>query len=170
MWLFVTDNLCFHCRGVKCFTNEENKRLLFTWLFQKDSMIFCFCLTGKLHQHGQVFLMVLWICGLWHGWQCCHSKKVWELNPPAGYEESLPVAARALRRGSSFLPQSKAIQVRLTGDSRLAVGVNVSVNGSQSLCVSLVRDWWRVQGLRPMTPKISSSPSPTPERKENGFV
>lgn len=49
--------------------------------------------------------------------------------------------ARVLLRGSSFLPQSKDIQVRLTGDSRLAVGVNVSVNVSQSLCVSLVRDW-----------------------------
>ncbi len=37
---------------------------------------------------------------------------------------------------SAVLPQSKDVQVRLTGDSKLPAGVIVSVNGCLSLYVS----------------------------------
>ncbi len=36
-----------------------------------------------------------------------------------------------------FLPQSKDMQVRLTGDSKMPVGVDVSLSG----CLSLYVDW-----------------------------
>ncbi len=42
---------------------------------------------------------------------------------------------------SGFLPQTEDMQVRLIHDSKLPVGVNVSMNGCLSLCVSLVMDW-----------------------------
>ncbi len=41
----------------------------------------------------------------------------------------------------------KDMQVRLTGDSKLAVGVNVSVSGCLSLYVGPVTDWQPVQGV-----------------------
>ncbi len=37
-----------------------------------------------------------------------------------------------------FLPQSKDVQVRLLGDFKLPLGVNVSLNGCLSICVSPV--------------------------------
>ncbi len=46
----------------------------------------------------------------------------------------LLVSALVTSGYSGFLPQSKDMQVRLTGDSELPVGVNVSVNGC---CLSL---------------------------------
>lgn len=41
----------------------------------------------------------------------------------------LHVSARAHSGNSGFLPQSKDMQARLTGYSKLPIGVNVSVNG-----------------------------------------
>ena len=55
---------------------------------------------------------------------------------------------------SGFLSQSKDMQVRFIVDSKLPVGVNVSVNGCLSLCVSPVIVWRPVHGvprLRPMS-------------------
>ena len=40
-----------------------------------------------------------------------------------------------------FLPLTKDMQVKLTGESDLSIHVNVSVNGYLCLCVSLVTDW-----------------------------
>ncbi len=54
---------------------------------------------------------------------------------------------------SGFLPQSKDMQVRLTGDSKLPVGVNVSVN--RSLYISPVIDWQPVQGVHHLLPHVS---------------
>lgn len=42
---------------------------------------------------------------------------------------------------SSFLPQNKDMQVRLTGNSKLPGGVNVGVNGCLSVSISPVNDW-----------------------------
>ncbi len=56
----------------------------------------------------------------------------------------------------SFLPQPKDKQVRLIGDFKLPVGVNVSVNGCLSLYVSPVMNRQLVQcqpGLAPAPPK-----------------
>lgn len=39
----------------------------------------------------------------------------------------------------SFLPQSKNIPVRSTGDSKLSVGVNVRANGRLSLCDPVIK-------------------------------
>merc|ERR1712035_232177 len=46
----------------------------------------------------------------------------------------LPVSAWVLSGFSGFLPQSKDMHVRLIGDSKLPVGVNVSVSGCLSMC------------------------------------
>ena len=54
-----------------------------------------------------------------------------------------------------FPPQSKDMQVRLTGDSKLTVGVNVSVNGCLCLCVSPVMTWRLVQGVPRLSPVVS---------------
>ncbi len=70
-----------------------------------------------------------------------------------GYESTTGALLRGVcmfslcLRGFSpgFLPQSKDMQVRLTGDSKLPVGVNVS--GSLSLYVGNVTDWRPVQGV-----------------------
>ncbi len=66
---------------------------------------------------------------------------------------------------SDFLPQSQDMQVRLIGDSKLPVGVNVSVNGCLSLYVSPVRNWQLVQGEPrpcPMSAGIGSSAPASP--------
>jgi len=44
---------------------------------------------------------------------------------------------------------------RLIGDSKLSVGVNVSVTGCLSLCVSPVIVWWPVQGVPCLSPNVS---------------
>ncbi len=54
-------------------------------------------------------------------------------------------------RDSSHNPK----QVRLTGNSKLPVGVNVSVNGCLSPCVSPVKNWRLVQGV-PHLANVSS--------------
>ncbi len=51
------------------------------------------------------------------------------------------------------------MQVRLTGDSKLLVGLNVNVNGCLSLYVSHVMNWQLVQGVvrpHPMSAGIGS--------------
>lgn len=45
------------------------------------------------------------------------------------------------RRDSGFLPQSKDMRVRLIAASKLAIGVNASVNDCLSLHVSPLLDW-----------------------------
>lgn len=64
-----------------------------------------------------------------------------------------------------FLPQSKDMQVRLIGDPKLPVDVNVSMNGFLSLPVSPVIDYQPVQGVgRPMSAGIGSSSAATHQR------
>jgi len=66
----------------------------------------------------------------------------------------LPVYAWVLSRYSSFLPPSKNMHVRLTGDSKLSFGVSVSVCGCLSrlsLCCP-VMDWRPVQGVPHLSP------------------
>ena len=47
------------------------------------------------------------------------------------------------------------MQVRLIGDSKLPVGVNVSVSGCLSLYVGPVIDWRPVQGVPRLSPNAS---------------
>merc|ERR1712237_17615 len=79
----------------------------------------------------------------------------------------LHVSAWVLSGFSGFLPQSKdtLIGVRLIGDSKLPVGVNVLVDGCLSLCclsicaLRLTGDQPRVYSAsRPMAAGIGSSP------------
>ncbi len=69
-----------------------------------------------------------------------HSKKILGLNPPPDWGLSvwslhvLVVPACVFSQHSGFLTQSKGMQVRLTGDFKLPVGVNVSVRLSVSIC------------------------------------
>ncbi len=85
--------------------------------------------------------------GLYMGGTVVHQGKVWTCRP-AGALWSLhvlPLPAWVFSGCSGFHPQSKDMQVRLTGDSKLPVGV--SVNGCLSLCVSPVIDWGPIQGV-----------------------
>lgn len=52
-----------------------------------------------------------------------------------------------------LLPQSKDMLVRLTDNSKLAVGVNVSVDGCFSLCVGTID--YTVQHVPRLRPKIN---------------
>ncbi len=56
---------------------------------------------------------------------------------------------------SGFLPQSKDMQVRLLGDSKLPVYVNVSVSDCLSLYVGPVTDWRPVQDVPRCSPNAS---------------
>lgn len=59
-------------------------------------------------------------------------------------------------RGFVFLLQSKDTCVRLTGDSKLALGVSVSVNVSPvGVCVRPVMDWRPVEGVPHLSPCFS---------------
>lgn len=53
---------------------------------------------------------------------------------------------------SSFLPQCKHIHIRLIGDAKLTIGVNVSVNAHLSLCISPVIDCGTVKGVSQLPP------------------
>ena len=58
-------------------------------------------------------------------------------------------------RRFGFLPQSKDMQHnRLTDDSKLPVGVNMSVSGCLSLCVSPEMNWRLVQGVPRLSPRV----------------
>ncbi len=62
---------------------------------------------------------------------------------------------------SAFLPQSADMQIRLIGDSKLPIGVNVGLNDCLSLYVGLVMNWRHVQGEccpRPVSAGIGFSP------------
>ncbi len=64
----------------------------------------------------------------------------------------LSVSARVPSEYSGFHPQSKHMQFVLTGDSKLPVGANVSVNSCLSLYVSSAMNWRLVQGVpRPLS-------------------
>jgi len=129
-----------------------------------------------LHSH------CIWGC-MW-GWSCVqrctvvwwlaplpHSKRVPGSTPGWGLSvwslHVLPVYALVLFGYSGFLPLSKNMHVRLIGDSKLSLGVSVSVcvfACPVCLCVAL---WWtgdlsRVYpASRPMTAGIGSSPLAT---------
>ena len=53
-----------------------------------------------------------------------------------------------------FLPPSENMHVRLTGGSKLSLGVSVSVHSCVSLC-GLVMDWQPVQGVPRLSPNDS---------------
>ena len=82
----------------------------------------------------------------------------------------LPVYVWVLSGYSGFLPPYKNMHVRLTGDSKLSLGVSVSVHGCLSrlsLC-GPVMDWRPVQGV-PMTAGIGSSPPRDPTDGLSGY-
>ncbi len=96
----------------------------------------------------------------WVWYRLGRGLSVWSLHV-------LPVSAWVLSGYSSFLPQSKDMQFRLIGDSKLPVGVNVSVNGCLSLYVSPAVNWRLVQGVphpHPMLAGIGSSPPGYPAK------
>lgn len=64
----------------------------------------------------------------------------------------------------TFLSQYEDTQVRSTGDSKLPVGVNVSVNVFVYMCVSCVIDRQHVHASRPVHDGMDSSPSVTLDR------
>merc|ERR1712035_272647 len=74
----------------------------------------------------------------------------------------LPVPAWVLSGYSGFLPQSKDMHVRLIGNSKLSVGVNVRLNGCSSLCVGPAINWRLVQGVPRLRPKTAGIGSSTP--------
>jgi len=55
---------------------------------------------------------------------------------------------------SGFLPPSKNMRVRLIGDSKLSVGVSVSVHECLSLCGPVI-DWRPVQSVPHLSPNDS---------------
>ncbi len=61
-------------------------------------------------------------------------------------------------------PQSKDMQVRLIGDSKLPVGVHVSVSGCLSLYVCPVTDWRPVQGVPHRSSQCQLRSAPAPPR------
>jgi len=66
----------------------------------------------------------------------------------------LPVHAWVLSRYSGFLPLAKNMHVRLIGDSKLTLGVSVSVDGWLSRCLcGAVMDWLPVQGVPSLSPR-----------------
>ena len=78
-----------------------------------------------------------------------YSKRSPSLNPDRGLSvwslHVLPMLAWVFGGYSSFLLQSNDMHGRSTGDSRLPIGVNVSVHGCLSTC-GPVMDWQPVQG------------------------
>ncbi len=70
-----------------------------------------------------------------------------------------PVAFACSLQAPGVLLKSRDMQVRLTGGSKLPVGVNVSVNGCLSLCVSPVTAWRPVQGGPHLSPKLGLVPA-----------
>ncbi len=89
------------------------------------------------------------------------AKGFWGTNPLASWGPSvwslhvLLVPAWVFSMYSGFLPQSKDMQVRLIGNYKLPVGVNVSVSGCLSLYVGPVTDWRPVQGVPRCSPNAS---------------
>ncbi len=77
----------------------------------------------------------------------CHLS-VWSLHV-------LPVSVWVPSRYSSFLLQSKHMQVGLIGDPKLPLGGNQSMNGCLSLYVSPVMNWQLVQSVPPTSPSVS---------------
>ena len=64
------------------------------------------------------------------------------------------VCVGSLSGFSGFLPQSKNMHVRSIGDSKLSLGVNVSVNGCVSLCGPAM-NWRLIQGVTLPSPQDS---------------
>ncbi len=76
-------------------------------------------------------------------------------HSPVGSVWSLHVLLVLLLGFSSgFLPHAD-MQIRLIGDSKLPVGVNVSVSSCMSLYVGPVTDWRPVQGVPSCSPNGS---------------
>ncbi len=84
-----------------------------------------------------------------------HSKRVLGLNPLADWGPSV------CSLGFLF-HQSKDMQVRLIGDSKLATGVTVS--DCLSLYVGRVTDWRAVQGVPRRSPQCQLGSAPAPPR------
>ncbi len=98
--------------------------------------------------------------GSWVRYLLGQDFSVWSLHV-------LPVSAWVLSGNS----QSKVMQVRSNDDSKLPIGVNVSMNGRLSLWVSPTMNWWLVQGVprpRPVLAGIgSSSPATRQKNKQS---
>ena len=91
-----------------------------------------------------------------------HSKRVPSSIPTWGLSvwslHALPVYAWVLSGYSGFLPPSKNMHVRLIGDTKLSLGVSVSMCGCCIGCLSClslcgpVMDWRPVQGIPRLSP------------------
>ncbi len=80
-----------------------------------------------------------------------HSKKVLGSNPPANCGVCMFSLCLHGTPASSHSPKT----CRLIGDSKLPIGVNVSVSGCLSLYVGPVTDWRPVQGVPCRSPSAS---------------
>ena len=104
----------------------------------------------------------------WWSAQSPHSKRI---KIPAGsfcVEHVLPVYAWVLSGYSGFLPPPENMHVRLTGDSKLSVGVSVSVHGCVSLCGPAM-DWRPVQGVPCVLPNDNWDSLQSPPATLNGL-
>ena len=100
--------------------------------------------------HVKKLLLTVLRSGL-HGGQHRHlTARGFQVQLPAGSfcveSACSPCVCVGSLRYSGFLPPSKNMHVRLTGDSKLSLGVSVSVCGCVSLC-GPVMDWRPVQGF-----------------------
>ena len=96
--------------------------------------------------------MVWWLAPSPHSERVPGSIPIWGLSVWSLHV--LPVYAWVLSGYSVFLPLSKNMHVRLIGDSKLSLGVKVSVCGCLSrlsLC-GPVMDWRPVQGVSRLSP------------------
>ncbi len=94
-----------------------------------------------------------------------HSKRVLGSNPPASWGPSVWSSPHACVGFLRVLWLPPTVQrVRLIGDSKLPVGVNVSVGGCLSLYVGPVIDYKRVRGVSRPSPlaqcQLGSAPAP----------
>lgn len=79
----------------------------------------------------------------------------------------LPVSAWVLSEYSGFLTQSKDMQVRLTGNSKLPIGLNVSVIDCLSMYVGPLMNWRLVQGVPHCSPIVSWDQLQSPHNPVN---
>lgn len=95
-------------------------------------------------------------------WICYHHVISW--GPSVWSLQVLSFPAWVLSRYSSFLPQSKNMQGRLTSDFKLPVGVNMTVNGCLSLHMLALRLTGDLSRMYPSSCPMSAEICSTPTR------
>ena len=96
--------------------------------------------------------MVLWLAPSPHSKRVPGGNTSWGLSVLSLHV--LPLYMWVLPVYSSFLQRSKNMHVRLIGDTKLSLGVCVSVHGCLSLCGPVI-DWRPVQGVPCLSPNGS---------------